>query len=198
LSHCLTAFDVIVIGSMIADIFPMKSSAGLLFVSLLLFTACSSPTDNLRPIPIAGGKVVGIAFGPQGPMPGKGNGYEVQYAASVPGTTKTELIYKFAFTAPPSTTLKRVVVDDISDEQSAPGLIDEQKPWLDGNLWKGETKPYDIKDPLLAWAYTVTPSMRVYRFTITDSTGAQTILYQLTGYPQFMKAAMRFSWGEKY
>ena len=54
------------------------------------------------------------------------------------------------------------------------------------------------KDPLLAWVYTVTNSMRVYRFTITDSTGKKTVLYQIGGYPSFIKAAMRSSWGEKY
>lgn len=191
------AFDVIVIGLMITDILPMKSSATLLVLSVCLFAGCSS-TDNLRPIPIAGGKLVGIPFDSHGPMNGKANGYEIRGANAVPGATATQVVYRFAFTAPPGVTLKRVVVDDISDEQSYPGLIDDDKPWLDGNVWKGETPPFDNKDPNLKWVYTVTPSMRVYRFTITDSAGVTTILYQVTGYPPFIKAAMRFSWGEKY
>lgn len=191
------AFDVIAIRLMITDIFPMKSSATLLFFSVCLFAGCSS-TDNLRPIPVAGGKLVGIPFDSHGPMNGKGNGYEIMGASAVPGATATQLVYRFAFTAPAGVTLKRVIVDDISDEQSYPNLIDDDKPWLDGNIWKAETPPFDDKDPALKWVYTVTPSTRVYRFTITDSKGATTILYEITGYPQFVKAAMRFSWGEKY
>lgn len=178
------------------DIFPTRLTAGLALVSFLLLTGCGT-TDNLRPVPIAGGKVVGIAFGPRGPLPGKADGYEVLYAASVPGKESKELVYKFGFSTPPGVKLKHVVVDDISDEQSS-SLINDEQPWVDEHGWRGETKPLDAKDPLLAWIYTVTPSARVYRFTITDTTGKQTVLYQMTGYPEFMKAAIRFSWGEKY
>lgn len=176
----------------------MKSFLGILFLSVLVFSGCSSPTDAIRPVPIAGGKVIGIPFGPKGPIPGKADGYEVRYALLVPVPNAKAVVYKFGFTAPPGTKLDRVVVDDISDEQSS-SMMDESKPWLDeNNEWKGETKPYDNKDPMLRWAYTVTPSLRVYRFTITNSAGKKTVLYQVTGYPDFMKAAMRFSWGEKY
>jgi hypothetical protein len=182
---------------MFTDIFSMKSSAFLLVLSALLFAGCST-TDNLRPVNIAGGKVVAIPFGPHGPINGAANGYEVQFASSVPGASATKLVYKFGFSAPAGVTLKRVVVDDISDEQNFPALIDDRKPWVDGNMWHGESQPFDNKDPILKWVYTVTPSTRVYRFTITDSTDKKTYLYQVVGYPPFVKAAMRFSWGEKY
>ena len=175
----------------------MKSFACLLFLPALFFAGCST-TDNLRPVTIAGGKVVPIPFGPHGPINGASNGYEVQYASSIPGATPTKIVYKFAFTAPAGVTVKRVVVDDISDEQSCAALIDDRKPWIEGNLWHGESQPFDAKDPLLKWVYTVTPSTRVYRFTITDSADKKTFLYQVVGYAQFVKAAMRFSWGEKY
>ena len=188
---------MIVIRLMIADIFPMRSPVGLLFIALVCLGGCAA-TDTLLPIPIAGGKVVGIPFGPRGPLSGAGNGYQIQFAGGLPGQTATQLVYKFALTAPAGVTLKEVLIDDISDEQSVAGLVDDQKPWLDGNFWHGETKPFDVKDPLLAWAYTVTPSTRVYRFTITDTAGIKTVLYQVAGYPQYVKAAMRASWGEKY
>jgi hypothetical protein len=187
---------VIVIGVMIIDIFPMRIPPGLLLASLFILAGCST-TDNMRPVPIAGGKVVGIQFGPQGPLPGKADGYEVRFASMVPATGTNSVVYKFAFSAPAGVTLKHVVVDDISDEQSSP-LIDDQQPWVDNNFWHNETKPFENKNPLLAWVYTVTPSMRVYRFTITDAAGKHTVLYQLTGYPEFIKASIRRSWGEKY
>ena len=180
-------------------IFSLKSFLGLLFLSALIFSGCSAPTEVRRPVQIAGGRIIGIPFGPNGPQPGKADGYEVRYAVLVPEATNPKsVIYKFSFTAPPGTKLDRVVIDDISDEQSSP-MMDESKPWLDeNNEWKGETKPYDYKNPLLVWVYTVTPSLRVYRFTITNTAGKTSTLYQVTGYPEFVKGAMRYSWGEKY
>jgi len=189
--------DLISIDEMFIDTSAMRFSSVLLIVSLVLLAGCSSTDAPLTPVAIAGGKVVGIPIGRNGPQPGRSNGYEVIYAAIVPGEQVTQLVYKFAFSAPPSVKLTRVVVDDISDEQSSP-MIDDSQPWLDQNLWRSERKPLDCKDPLLAWIYTVTPSMRVYRFLITDSTGKQTTLYQLTGYPPYVKSAMRHSFGEKY
>lgn len=179
-------------------IFSMKSFPAILFLSVLIFSGCGAPTVEKRPVPIAGGKLIGIPFGPHGPESGKADGYEVIYALSVPVENTKALVYKFGFSAPAGAKLERVVIDDISDEQSSV-MMDETKPWLDEkNEWKGETKPFDYKNPLLAWAYTVTPSLRVYRFTITNSEGKKTVMYQLTGYPDFVKKAMRFSWGEKY
>ena len=176
----------------------MKLFPACLLLSVLFFSACSTPTDHMRPVPIAGGKVVPIPFGQGGPLNGKSNGYEVHYAITVPVPETKAVIYKFSFVAPPGAKLERVVIDDISDEQSS-SLYEENKPWLDEhNEWKGETKAYDYKDPLMAWVYTVTPSLRVYRFTITDAAGKKTYMYQVTGYPDYIKAAMRFSWGEKY
>src|SRR5665213_258142 len=137
---------------MFADVSPMKSFAFFLVLSALFFAGCST-TDNLRPVNIAGGRVMPIPFGPHGPINGAANGYEVQYASSVPGASATKLVYKFAFSAQPGVTLKRVVVDDISDEQSFPSLVDDRKPWIDGNLWRGESQPFDDKDPILKWVY---------------------------------------------
>ena len=177
----------------------MRYLLGTLFVfSCLSIAGCSSADSVVtQPIPIAGGKLVPISFGPRGPISGKANGFEVHYAATTPGTVVTQLIYKFAFSAPPGAQLKRVVVDDISEDQSGQLLVDE-KPWLDNNMWRTETKPYDYKDPMLAWVYTVSHTMRVYRFTITETDGKQSILYQVTGSPAYVKGAIRASWGEKY
>ncbi len=189
--------DVIAIGTMMGNFSAMRVSTILVLALLVFAGGCSTSDIVKRPVPIAGGKVVGVLFGARGPLPATGNGYEVIYATTVPGTIPTDVVYKFAFIAPPGTNLQRVTVDDISDEQSS-AMIDDLHPWLEENAWHGEMKPLDRKDPLLAWVYTVTPSMRVFRFTITDVGGKQTVLYQLTVYQPFIKSAMRYSWGEKY
>jgi len=165
--------------------------------AVLLLAGCASPTDQLRPVPVAGGHVIGIAFGPRGPLPGKADGYTVLGAISQPSPQGHQIIYQFAFSAPPGAALKRVQVDDISDEKSSP-LIDDTHPWLSDNVWHMETSPMASDDPRLSWIFTVTPSMRVYRFTLTDQAGHTTIMHQLTGYPDFIKAVIRSKWGEKY
>ena len=176
----------------------MRQFLFALFVPLLLaLGGCASSTDAMRPVPIIGGHMLGIPFGPHGPLPGKANGYEVLLVDTAPGPKDRQIIYRIALSLPPGVKLLRVQVDDISEEQHGL-LVDDQHPWQTDDRWHIETAPMNADDPQLAWIYTVIPSMRVYRFTITDSTGRETILYQASGYPDFIKAAIRRTWGEKY
>jgi len=176
----------------------MRQSCFVSIVFLLLLAGCSSPSEGMRPVPITGGRSILIPFGPQGPRPGKADGYEVLHAGAAPGAQARQTIYQFACSAPPGAALQRIQVDDISEEQPSP-LIDDQQPWLSENhLWHMDTAPLNADDPRLAWIYTVTPTMRVYRFTITDKAGHKSYLYQAVGYPDFIKSAIRRQWGEKY
>ena len=141
--------------------------------------------------------MIGIPFGPGGPRHGQANGYEVIQSIVAPGANDRQIVYQFAFTAPPAATLRRVQIDDISEDQSG-ALIDVENPPLLANLWQIATAPLEATDPLVKWVYTVTPSLRVYRFTITDAAGQRTVLHQLAVYPDYFKAAIRRKWGEKY
>jgi len=170
----------------------MRLSVNLLVFPLVMaLGGCASP-EQLHPVPIAGGKLLGI-----GPNSGKANGYEIQQSAITPGTQERQVFYEFALSLPPDTTLKRVRVDDISDEQASL-LIDDRKPWQEDRRWHARTSTLDAADHRLLWIFTVTPSMRVYRFIVSDATDRETILYQVVPYPDWIKSAIRRRWGEKY
>lgn len=174
----------------------MRLSCCLLIVTLLLGQGGCAMPDEMRPIGIAGGRVVDIPIGPNGPRNGRKNGYEVLHVWFSPGPQEREIIYQFAVSVPAATTPERIKVEDISDEQAYP-LIDDQHPWLTDRRWTIDTLPIKADDPRLAFVYHVTPSLRVYRFTIFDSANKQSVLYQVVSYPNPFKFAIRHKWGEK-
>ena len=151
-----------------------------------------------RIITITGGKPVVFSFGAKGAEPGRANGYEVQIAALLPAADAKEIYYQFAFTAPAGADVKRVQVEDVSDEAAAFPLIDDRAPKLTGNRWQGDSPAVRAGDPHLAWALTIQTSMRVYRFTITDAAGTRTEMLHVVGYPDFIKTVLRKKWGENY
>jgi len=151
----------------------------------------------MHTMPISGGRVVDIPFGPGGPRPGRANGFEVAMATITPSTAENEIIYQFGLTAPPAAALQSVQVEDITDDK--PYLfVDDQHPWLTENRWHAVSKPLAAGDPRLAWIYQVTPAVRIYRFTLIEASGRRSVLYQVTAYPEFIKVTVRRKWGEKY
>jgi len=168
----------------------------LILVPLMLDGCVSSEVKQL--IPITGGKTVAFSFGPKGAEPGRANGYEVQVAALLPGTDPKESFYQFAFTSPVGAQVKRVQIEDVSEELAAFPLIDDTTPKFTGNRWQADSAKIKAGDPHFAWALTIQTSMRVYRFTITDVAGVQTEMLHVVGYPDFIKSMMRKKWGEKY
>jgi hypothetical protein len=168
----------------------------LLLVSLFL-AGCAAP-EVIRLITITGGKPVQFSFGPNGAAPGRANGYEVRLATVLPAKDPKEIYYQFAFTAPAGAVLKRVQIEDVSEEAAAFPLVDDAAPKLNGNRWQADSATLQAGDARLAWVYTIQTTMRVYRFTLTDAAGTRTEMLQVVGYPDFLKSAIRMKWGEKY
>ncbi len=168
-------------------------------VLLISFFAvgCASP-EVIRLITITGGKPVQFSFGPNGAAPGRANGYEVRLATVLPAKDPREIYYQFAFTAPVGAVLKRVQIEDVSEEAAAFPLIDDAAPKLTGNRWQADSATVQVGSPHLAWVYTIQTTMRVYRFTLTDAAGVRTEMLHVVGYPDFVKSAIRMKWGEKY
>lgn len=171
----------------------------LAFLSLLvvLIAGCTTP-EVKRIITISGGKPVVFSFGPKGAEPGRANGYEVQIAALLPAADAKEIYYQFAITAPAGANVKRVQIEDVSEEAAAFPLIDDQAPKLTGNRWQGDSPTVRAGEPHLSWVLTIQTSMRVYRFTITDAAGTRTEMLHVVGYPDFIKTVLRKKWGESY
>jgi hypothetical protein len=152
----------------------------------------------IRRIPISGGKVIPFSFGPKGSEPGRANGYEVRLATIMPAADAHEVFYKFTLSTPPGAIVKRVQVEDVSEETEAFPLVDDQSPKIVANAWNADSATLHSGHTQLQWVYTITTTMRVYHFTITDSKDVKTEIYHVTGYPDFMKSIIRMKWGEKY
>ncbi len=176
--------------------FPLRPSFALLLLAIV-FAGCASP-EVKRLITITGGKSVPFSFGPKGAVPGRADGYEVQFVTLLPAPDAKETFYQLAFTAPAGAVVKRVQIEDVSEEAAAFPLIDDQAPKLTGNRWQADSATVRAGDPHLAWVLTIQTTMRVYRFTITDAAGKRTEILHVVGYPDFIKTVIRQKWGEKY
>ena len=163
----------------------------------LAFAGCASP-EALGKFKISGGREVTFSFGPKGAEPGRANGYEVRAAALLPAAETKDVFYQFALTAPAGANVKRVQVEDVSEEAAAFPLVDDPAPALTGDRWQANSATLAADNPHLAWVYTIQTSMRIYRFTVTDAAGNRTEMLHVVGYPDFVKSVVRKKWGEKY
>ena len=163
----------------------------------LLLTSCVSP-QIISKITITGGKVVPFTFGSKGAEPGRANGYEVKTAVYLPSEDGQEIRYQFSFSAPAGAALTRVQVSDVTEEAAAVPLVNDAAPKLEAGIWKGTSEPQRAGDEHLAWVYTITTSMRIYHFVLTDTAGKTTEIYHVTAYPDFVKSLTRKKWGANY
>lgn len=169
----------------------------ILAALLCAFAGCASP-EALGKFKISGGREVTFSFGPKGAEPGRANGYEVRVATLLPAAEAKEIFYQFALTAPAGANVKRVQVEDVSEEAAAFPLVDDPAPALTGDRWQANSANIAADNPNLAWVYTIQNSMRIYRFTVTDAAGNRTEMLHVVSYPDFIKAVVRQKWGEKY
>ena len=158
---------------------------------------CATP-EVIRLITVSGGKTLQFSFGPKGAEPGRANGYEVRLATLVPSADGQEIGYTFEFTAPAGATLARVQIDDVSEETAAFPMVDDATPKLTGDRWNGSSPTLRAGHAELQWIYTITTTLRVYRFTITDAAGRKTEMHHVMAYPDFVKAVIRQKWGANY
>ena len=177
--------------------FPSRPSLVLLLLPFV-FAGCASP-EVIRRIPISGGKVALFSFGPKGAEPGRANGYEVKEAFLMPATDAKEVLYKFIVSTPPGASLKRIQIEDVSEEDGpAFPLIDDSAPVIKEGRYQISTPTIAAGDRHLQWVLTITTTMRVYHFTLTDTAGKTTEMLHVSAYPDFVKSAIRQKWGEKY
>ena len=163
-----------------------------------MMAGCASP-EVIRRIPISGGQVASFSFGPKGAEPGRANGYEIKEALLMPGTDAKDVVHRFAVSTPPGTNLKRVQIEDVSEEDGpAFSLVDDSSPTITNGSYQASSAALHAGAPQLQWIYTITTTMRVYRFTLFDAAGRKTEILHVTGYPDFIKSAIRMKWGEKY
>lgn len=161
-----------------------------------LWSGCQTG-DVIQKIPVAGGGFITIPLTRGGPKPGEGGGYKVSAAALHPGKSEREAFYTFGLMTDKQPDLRRVVVNDISDEKPWV-LVDETDPKFENGQWKKDTEMLTPEDPRLQWIYQIPMALRVYQFKLTRTNGEEITFNHVVGYPPPIKAMMRMRWGEKY
>lgn len=147
-------------------------------------------------LPLADGNQITMPIATPPPR-GEGGGYHVDQAMVMPPTANHELCYGFGVVADKTPALRRIQIDDVTDEAIVP-LIDDQSPKFNGNKWEAKTDLMGPEDPRLKWIFQITGSMRVYRFTLTPSDGPSVSFYHVVPYAPVVKAVIRNALGEKY
>jgi hypothetical protein len=176
----------------------MRSSCVFLFVAALLAISAGCQSGSVSAIvPVAGGGHINVPMRVGGPPPAEGDGFRVDRATIAPAKDTRELRYDFALVALNQPDLRRIQIDDISDETAAT-LIDDSHPQFNDRRWTASTEMIPAEDPRLKWMFQITPSLRVFRFTLTHADGRKTTLDQVSTFPPVLKQAIRGAWGEKY
>jgi hypothetical protein len=175
----------------------MRLSCLLALAAVLALSAGCQTGEVKAVVPISGGGHITVPLTPAGPPAGEADGYRVERATISPSKELHELRYEFGLVATKPPALRRIQVDDISDETAVP-LVDDANPQFTNGHWSAKTVMIPADDPRLRWVFQITRSLRVYRFTLTALDGRQVAFNQVTGFPPNLKSAIRELWGEKY
>jgi hypothetical protein len=108
-----------------------------------------------------------------------------------------KVVYMFDLSDARGRALQSVRIEDVSD--AAPVLLveDAKAVWTNGH-WRTTSRPFEASEPVLSWMSTITNTLRVFRITLTFADGKTRVLHQGAMYPNFVKAAVRRTWGENY
>jgi len=166
------------------------------FTLATLVAACASSGSLSMLATIAGGEKIAVPLGPRGVEPSKKDDIQIEFSGCALNREK-KLVYGFEFSDARGRALRHVRVEDVSDD--APVLLlDDAQPALERNRWRGTSRLFEPEDPALAWVATITNSLRVFRFTITQADGREIVLHQGAMYPNGMKSGIRQAWGQNY
>lgn len=171
-----------------------------LLVPLTAFWAGCQTGEVVRVVPVSGGGRINVPMTGKGPAPGEAEGYKMARAELLPASASQdprEVRYTFAIVAENDPAIKRIQIEDISDEKAAP-LVDDQQPAFKDRRWEAQSEVLTPEDPRLKWIYQITLSFRVYKVTLTANDGHTFSFNHVTIYPPFVKEAIRSKWGEKY
>ena len=168
----------------------------LLLPVAVALTGCHTGTVA-EIVPTSGGGHITVPLTRNGLKPGSGGGYTVDASALEPAKEAHEAYYIFGLKTTQTPALSRIQIEDISDETAAP-LVDDHAPKFTAGQWHMNTQAIAANDPRMKWIFQITPSLRVYQFTLTQKDGKQITFHHVTLYPPFVKAVIRHRWGEKY
>jgi hypothetical protein len=170
----------------------LVSTIGLLS---LFVGACATGEVSMLAT-VAGGEKIRVPLGRGGAALTNEGGVQVD-VANFTMTSDNKLVYAFAFTDSRKRPLRRVLVEDVSDE-TPKMLVDSADALSATGQWRGASEPLGATDPRLQWIATLPNSLRVFRFTVTFADGKNLVLHQGMFCPAPIKSSVRHSFGQNY
>lgn len=77
--------------------------------------------------------------------------------------------------------LRSIRIEDITEGTPVP-LVNDQAPQAEGGAWTGNTGAIEPTASALPWLFDNTPAKRIFRFTVTDLNGQDSVLEQTVTY----------------
>jgi len=160
-------------------------------LSLLLLSACTTAPDMEKIVTITGGQEIHLPFAKGMPIMTETDEYRITLTQFLPGG-EGKMLFLFAFHQLKPQAVKRVLVEDVSDDKSFV-LVDDKAPKIDAKgVWANGSKAFALNEEEMTWLSFESLSVRVYRFTIESADGHKAVLLQHTGFIQpFLKENMR-------
>lgn len=159
-------------------------------VVLLSLAACSTAPEYKYVTKISGGERLEFPIKGGGPERASAGGLTVLSSQFIGPPRGGVTFMGFLIKNDTGQELKKVLVEDVSEEKPAKILEDDSPKMVDGS-WRGVSEPISSTNPPFEWLAYLDASNRVYRFSVTLADGKTIALNQLTIFPAWMKEGMR-------
>ncbi len=146
-------------------------------------------------VPTAGGATTRVEFDSKGVVHASNRDVAIEGVTLLPDGKAKTVRYGMSFRAERPLQLRRVTVEDISDDVPATLLVDEH-PVIDAqHRWKRLAPPFAPDENNLRFLFQLENSVRIYRFTIETADGRTIILEDGANFPAMAKRYFRFTFG---
>jgi hypothetical protein len=157
---------------------------------LLLFVACSTAPEYKYVTKISGGQRIEFPISSGGTAPAKEGGIAVASPQFLGPPHNGVTFMGFVVKNESGQELKKVLIEDVSDESPAK-ILEDASPKMVNGVWRGLSQPIRSVASPYEWLAYLDASNRVYRFTVTLADGKTITLNQLAMFPAWMKEGMR-------
>jgi hypothetical protein len=158
--------------------------------AMCLLAACSTAPEYKYVTKISGGQRIEFPITGGGPAPAKQDGIAVASAQFLGPPRGGVTFIGFVIKNESGQELKKVFVEDVSDEAPVK-ILEDASPKMVNGVWRGISEPIRSAAPPFEWLAYLDASNRVYRFTVTLADGKTIALNQLSIFPAWMKEGMR-------
>lgn len=176
----------------------LRARSTLVMALVLMAVAGCATGDVAMLVTVASGEKVRVPIGRGGVAPTREDGIEIKPVRFDLDKEKIHLIYSFGFSDARRRGLRSVKVQDVTEAGLPPLVDDAQAALAADGTWSAKGRPISTSDAALKWILSIENTARVFQFTIVFEDGRSLVLNQGAFFPNFVKAAIRHEFGEKY